>query len=380
MIMVRSKDYFRGLDGLRFIGTVIVLLFHIERRKSALDIPSIGKYYVKSGLGQCAMTSFFVLSGFLIIYILLNERNKTGTIDIKRFYKRRAARIWPLYYILIFLVFLLGNNESFKTSASWVQTNDYPLLVAFYLLHLPNFHVFFTSSVLALTHLWSLGVEEQFYAICPWMIKRSKKILKVLVFIVVFKVILKILVTSSYRMFDLTDDMVLFLKQLDHFLFTLRFEAFAIGGISAYFLIEKKETVLNFIYRPDIQRLNSFILLLTVPLGYFSESLHLLFSVNFGIIILNMAGNNKPFFMLDNKYTNYIGQISYGIYMYQIPVIILISNAFAPNYSSDYSVIWNITYHVACVAVTVLISVFSYEFIERKFIDGKALSFIFKKS
>lgn len=370
MFPSKSTLNIKGLDGLRFIGTIIVLFFHIERRKQLLGIPSIGKYFVRSGLGQCAMTSFFVLSGFLIIYILLKEKNSTGTIDTKRFYKRRIARIWPLYYILIFIsVLFINDNQWIVMMPHFAQVEDYYMALAVYLLHLPNFTVFFSTAILSLSHLWSLGVEEQFYVICPWIIKKPKKIIKIFILIIVFKVCLKILVGCSYRLLNLPDETVLFLKNFEHFLFMLRFEAFAIGGISAYLLIEKKDALLNFIYQPYIQRLNIFMLLITVPLGYLSESMHLLFSVNFGIIILNMAGNIKPVFMLDNKYTNYIGQISYGIYMYQIPLILVISSVFLPYYAEDQAVLWNVLYYSICIMLTFLVSFISYELIERRILN-----------
>jgi peptidoglycan/LPS O-acetylase OafA/YrhL len=370
--MISSKDTFniKGLDGLRFIGTVIVILFHIEKRKVSLGIPSIAKYYVKSGLGQCAMTSFFVLSGFLIIYILLKEKNDYGFIDTSRFYKRRMARIWPLYYIIILLVILFFDSRNFVSlTMPLMYAGEYYKLLAIYFLHLPNFSVFFTVSILPLSHLWSLGVEEQFYLFCPWIVKKTKRVLNILIFIVVIKMMLKISVAGAYRLLNCSNETTLFLKHLEHFLFIFRVEAFAIGGISAYLLIEKKDQFLNFIYQSNIQFLNLIILILTIPLGYYSESMHLLFSINFGIMILNMAGNSKPVFMLNNKYTNYIGKISYGIYMYQMPIIIMISSLFAPYYSANHSVLWNVLYLITCVFLTFIVSVISYELIERKILD-----------
>src|SRR6202012_2854435 len=98
-----DNNYLKGLDGLRFIGSFIVLFHHIESRKTLLELPSLRNTFASTGFGNSSMTLFFVLSGFLITYLLLNEKNKTKNISIKNFYIRRIFRIWPVYYILLLL-------------------------------------------------------------------------------------------------------------------------------------------------------------------------------------------------------------------------------------------------------------------------------------
>src|SRR5690625_5173289 len=99
----KSIAYFNGLNALRFFAALLVLLHH-----NAVIRP---KYGIGEGFGWLgifrdggyAVSFFFVLSGFLITYILLKEKDKTQTISIKRFYLKRILRIWPLYYLLIIL-------------------------------------------------------------------------------------------------------------------------------------------------------------------------------------------------------------------------------------------------------------------------------------
>ncbi|MBF0511066.1 MAG: acyltransferase [Candidatus Omnitrophica bacterium] len=98
-----ERVHFPGLNGLRFISAVIVVIHHLE--KSCIVSPN--RYYARVFLenaGYTAVTFFFVISGFLITYLLLVEKQRFG-INIKYFYIRRILRIWPLYYFIIFLSF-----------------------------------------------------------------------------------------------------------------------------------------------------------------------------------------------------------------------------------------------------------------------------------
>ncbi|MBP8033105.1 MAG: acyltransferase [Bacteroidia bacterium] len=363
-----NTNHIRGLDGLRFIGTFIILFYHIEHGKVLFKIPSIEKY-LQIGIGNSTMTLFFVLSGFLIFYLLLNEKKQSGAISVKSFYKKRIARIWPVYYILVFSsIFFFVNNKWFYIPEVIKQNDDYYGLVWIYLLHMPNFNIFFSSALVAVGHLWSLGVEEQFYAFAPWIIKKTKSFVKVFVLIIIIKVILKLGLAFSYRVLTLPIETVQLLKSIEHFLFKLRFEAFALGGIAAYVIVENKERVLKFVYLLNVQRINIILLIFTISLGMISESIQVLYTFNFAIIILNIVGNTKSVFVLDYKLTNYIGSISYGIYMYQIPIIFLLLNVLKPYYSSENALEWNFIYYITSILLPIIISAISYELIEKKII------------
>lgn len=91
-----NSIHFPGLNNLRFIAAMGVLIFHVELKKQLLGFKF---YYMHQliNLGDVSVTLFFVLSGFLITYLLLAEREQTGTVAVKKFYTRRILRIWPLY-------------------------------------------------------------------------------------------------------------------------------------------------------------------------------------------------------------------------------------------------------------------------------------------
>ncbi|GHT66178.1 hypothetical protein AGMMS50239_27220 [Bacteroidia bacterium] len=90
----QDKIYFPNLNGLRFIAALMVIVCHLEQ---FLFIFGYANHWSSvSILGTLGVQLFFVLSGFLITYLLLSEENKTKTISIKDFYIRRILRIWPL--------------------------------------------------------------------------------------------------------------------------------------------------------------------------------------------------------------------------------------------------------------------------------------------
>ena len=91
-----KKIYFPNLNGLRFIAAFMVIVHHVEQFKSLFGLENVfHESPFISIVGKLGVVLFFVLSGFLITYLLLVEEEVTGTISIKSFYIRRFLRIWP---------------------------------------------------------------------------------------------------------------------------------------------------------------------------------------------------------------------------------------------------------------------------------------------
>jgi peptidoglycan/LPS O-acetylase OafA/YrhL len=124
-----------------------------------------------TGIGKLAVNAihnlsfgveiFFLLSGFLITYLLLQEKQKTGKVEVVKFYVRRAFRIWPLYFLLLALAPALTYLFGFQEPSSYVMPA----------LFLGNFEIIkhgFSSG--ATNHLWSICVEEHFYLLSPLVI------------------------------------------------------------------------------------------------------------------------------------------------------------------------------------------------------------------
>lgn len=145
---VLNQGYLPTLDGLRGIAILTVIIAHAFVRSGLLVLGSVG------------VDIFFVLSGFLITSLLLKEKIRTNTISLKKFYIRRVLRIVPVAYLFLLVLLLLNHLFYLQLSTSSF------VAAAFYIGNLPLHYArnWFTG------HFWTLGVEEQFYLIFPFVI------------------------------------------------------------------------------------------------------------------------------------------------------------------------------------------------------------------
>ncbi len=144
-----------SLDGLRAISILLVIVAHSNEGFSRwIKIPA-RSYLFLAHTGVCV---FFVISGFLITNLLLKELDSTGGISLKRFYLRRAFRIFPPFYVYLGIIFLLAAAGIFHT----------PLRAFFFAgIYTMNYYLGPGGGFVGLQHIWSLSVEEQFYLLWP---------------------------------------------------------------------------------------------------------------------------------------------------------------------------------------------------------------------
>ena len=139
-----------SLDGLRAISITLVILSHLVKWKHiSLD--------VLGGYGALGVHVFFVLSGYLITNLLLREYERTATINLREFYIRRAYRIFPAAFVFLVVVIVLYRHEM-----RWYHA-------AAALLYVANMDV---TRPWIFGHLWSLSIEEQFYLLWPFALKK----------------------------------------------------------------------------------------------------------------------------------------------------------------------------------------------------------------
>ena len=157
------------LDGLRGIAVLMVVSFHYINNQLINSGSRIGKVIYKlTAFGWVGVDLFFVLSGFLIGTILMNNRNAKNYFST--FYIRRIVRIIPNYYLLIGLFVVIGlipffASDYFLTGNNVIPVWAYLVMVHnIFIAHLRNFG---TTSISA---TWSIGVEEQFYIIFPFLV------------------------------------------------------------------------------------------------------------------------------------------------------------------------------------------------------------------
>ena len=137
------------LDGVRGLAIILVLLNH-------LALPWTG------GAGAVGVTVFFVLSGFLITALLLEERESTGTIRLAAFYERRARRLLPALVVSTAAVASLGS----ALGPRWFEWRDLPPVLLYYG-NWVQAQVLPGGDLGSLASTWSLAVEEQFYLVWP---------------------------------------------------------------------------------------------------------------------------------------------------------------------------------------------------------------------
>lgn len=144
--------YRPALDGLRAVSVLAVMLHHTGLLNG----------------GWLGVDVFFALSGFLITTLLIEEHSRTGVIDLKRFYIRRALRLLPalLALIIVFAIVAVFSSITLTTSASVILTATLVRLAAV-LFYVANWAIMAGYGLYPLAHMWSLAIEEQFYALWP---------------------------------------------------------------------------------------------------------------------------------------------------------------------------------------------------------------------
>jgi peptidoglycan/LPS O-acetylase OafA/YrhL len=375
---LQTKIYFPGLNGLRFIAAFLVLIGHIESTKYFFGYENRMGIPFYTGIASLSVTLFFVLSGFLITYLLLHEKEHMGLIDIRKFYMKRVLRIWPLYFLIVVAALFIINKMSFFYFPKFSEHvfDDFGAKLFLFLIILPNIASAMFSNVPYLNHTWSIGVEEQFYLIWPWIIKFIHNYLKVfLIIIVAFVVISASLRFISTHLNEITNNPTFFksIKDLNSYFSMLRMSSMAIGGIAAWLLYYKKEKLLKLIFRKDVQWVNLIllaILLLTNPAIRMIK--HEFYSLLFCILIINLASNPKSILRLENRGLNFLGKISYGIYMYH-PIAIVISIGVLRQFDNNIfgTILSDLILYLMTLGITIAISIVSYFLFEKIFLRIK---------
>ena len=159
-----NRKHLAGIDGLRAIAALLVVLYHAE-------VPGIP--------ASTGVLTFFVLSGFLITRLIIDEELQTRTVSLSRFYIRRSFRIFPAFYaywlVAIAVTVALGHR------VDWPQS----LSALFYLSN--YYQAIFGDPGNGLSHTWSLGVEEQFYLLWPFaflLLRNNERRFRVLVVLI----------------------------------------------------------------------------------------------------------------------------------------------------------------------------------------------------
>lgn len=350
-----STFHLKGLNSYRAIAAIVVIIGHIEIFKlnngfdNALNLP-----FFKFTGQHVGVVLFFALSGFLITMLLLREKDTYQSISLKSFYLRRIFRVWPLYYMILLLSYLLLDYSPSRNTTLLCLTI------------FPNIAHALNMGWAASPQVWSIGVEEQFYIGWPLIVKNTKRLLIVFVGIFFFFTFLPHVLTPILN--KLHADAII-VSSISSIFYGTKFNCMAAGGIFAL-LYHKKYKIVNWL---NYNQLVAYVFII-LPFTLWIAGYHIpfftdeLYSVLFSISILNVSTNPKVV-NIDYKISNYLGKISYGIYMYHWIILELL---FKANFlKTESSILSNILIYGTTLSITIIVASLSYKFIERPLLNWK---------
>ena len=350
------------LDGVRGCAIALVLVWHYIQNQIHAETGSLSAYLKQAiGFTWSGVDLFFVLSGFLIAGILLDNRDKPHYF--KAFYMRRACRILPLYYLNLGLFFLFMTLEFDLVSPmrSLFEDNTVPLWT--YLTFTQNISMAAQNSGGAnwLAVTWSLAVEEQFYLLFPLLVRYVplQRLPLLFIWFAGMAVYLRFslpglsaYINTPWRADSLMIGALLaYLVRVPGFFDNARSYRFAIGAVFVMAAM-----VLGF------ANMNG-----GLSLG--GTLTHLLLAVTFALFLLLALLNREGVLgsVLRNRVLMWLGSISYGVYILHTGVSHLVHKLVRDARPSIDS--WGgVATTLLALAVTLLVAQISYQWFERRFI------------
>ena len=354
--MSNKISYFNQLDSLRALAVIMTILVHY--------LPDIG--FHKIPYMYMGVDLFFAISGFLITSILLKTKasyDKPNKLTIiKNFIIRRSLRLFPIFYIyLLFFVAL-------SITGLWLWRKGDAIYYFTYTANILFYKVGFQS--VCFNHIWSLCVEEQFYLVWPWLLiflpmKIFKKIIYLYIFIGIFSCIY----------FDDT-----FIRLLPF----ANFHTLGAGALLSYLWFYSKEN--KYFIHFTTHTKTYFIITFTILISFLvaCETHIITFAhlqvkdgiresmvpiVLFFLLLSTLTGWNRiAGKLMNNNFMQYLGRISYGIYLLHKPIPFLITLALGKLH---------LTFHnpplqfITYMLLTLLIASVSYKYIETPFLKLK---------
>ena len=305
------------LDAIRAFAVAAVAFSHW-----APDI-----YHLNLPWGRFGVSVFFVLSGFLITKILLKNRDSSSINDnliiLKSFIIRRTLRIFPVYYVTLLLLAIMGWGA--------VRENWF-----WFLFYISNIYMFLNQEWAGyMSHLWTLSVEEQFYIVWPFLVLFFPILIsrRIVTTVILFSVLVRLL-----WIFYFPD------VALVNILPFIAFDALSAGALLAYFQRQKREIDFyrNFcsLFFPIF-----IILIVFVSIGEANMLVRyiLYLSSVFSFVLLidraSVGFGGFVGYILNNRVLVSLGTVSYALYLFHLfaPQLnnALIRNGLLPDFFSD---------------------------------------------
>ena len=354
--MQEKAIHFPGLNGLRAIAALAVVISHTTLSLGEFGLNPHLFGTLNDGtprglsLAGYGVSIFFVLSGFLITYLLITEK-KSQAIDIQKFYYRRILRIWPLYYlylaIALILIFLC--HQYFIAHSLWM-----------YVFFVANIPLILHTQLPFLIHYWSLGVEEQYYVFWPWIVKYSKSLITVAISLFVLFFGTKVLLHLFYPG-----------TLLEDFIQNSRFHCMMLGAIGSVWYTTRNQLFLK-LCNNKLTQLVSWTVIVLLDVNRFHIASFIdqeIVSVVALCLIIGQIEMTSRIVNLEKPLFDFLGKISYGIYIIHPILIFGLSKIFVQLTIPPivkYPLIF-----LSVLSSTILLAYLSYSLFERYFLKLK---------
>ena len=345
-----SLSSIRALDGVRAIAVLFVIFYHL---RSARAIPAFP--------GPLGVLSFFVLSGFLITWLLLKEEDKSGSVSLRSFYRRRALRIFPAFYVF-WIVAVALHIAAHGEQVPWAQA-----LGAFF--YVSNYVHALLQPAPFMIQTWSLSAEEQFYLLWPLTFvmfsKRRRSLMTGLALVIVAVWVHRIHLWMAAPGKD-------YIANYIAYAFDTRADALLVGCLLALGLREGLAT--SFLERMCRAAwgpaLTCLLIGCSVFVGQSSVGYRLIGGLAvepLAILICQFVAHSAslPWKWLNAKPVRYLGRISYPLYLYHRMAIHAVERF--PHLNTP-------LFLAMTLCLSIVIASCSYHFVEKPFLALKTSS------
>lgn len=308
----------KQIDGLRAIASLLVVSFHYINNQLTDSTTTMGKIFAKLfSFGWAGVDLFFVLSGFLIGSILITNKHKKNYFST--FYIRRFVRIVPNYYLLILIFLVIGIIPFFKNDYFTTGNSVIPIWSYFTMLQNVFMGAMKNMGNEAMSVTWSIGIEEQFYLVIPFLVYFFNK--KVLPYLLI-----AFIITANFFRWHYTNAAVSF-NIPAYVLLPCRMDAISIGVLIALInnAIGLEDFVKKYfkpilIFTACIVSICAVMFILYQDIGIIRNTLFALF---FGCLIIFAIGLPNSLYakLLSKKWLNWVGKISYSLYLFHFLIL-----------------------------------------------------------
>jgi peptidoglycan/LPS O-acetylase OafA/YrhL len=366
---MKKRIYFENLDGLRFLCFLSVFMYHSFYTQNISILQDPIYQFIKHKLfvnGNLGVNFFFVLSGFLITYLLIEEKRMNEVVDLKSFWMRRILRIWPLYYFCVFFGFVL-----FPILKQYFggDPNEHANPI-YFISFLSNFDMIYNArpDASVLSVLWSVAIEEQFYLVWPiiiFLVPLKKLWIPFSVIIgssLVFRAYNNNGLLNELHTISCISDMTIgaigaWLVLLNDE-FKMRIVSLSKFAISSIYIL----FVFFFFFRIQFENLGSGFMV-------FERSI---IAILILFIILEQSYSRNSFFKMSSfKTISSLGTISYGLYCFHfIGILIVTTLTRVLGFNTQ---LWQVLIleTILALATSILISKISYKYFESPFLKFK---------